>query len=182
MAGGFREVEPDERFLQMGTPGSGAAAGAVRVYNQVPRCVVTAGGAHGLDEQVCEVVNARIGGGRHRCIIAVRRSEGREAPGVVGVQHFVVGLEEQMVSVVLEGLGNLLPEGGVAILGRIELVRHQPGGTVLFFAMVPRVVMDVEDAVHALVEDVVDDFPDAVHPGRIHAVVRGFQPLVHVPA
>ena len=182
VAGGFRKNELGKRVFQVRVPIPGAAAGAVCVHDQVPRRVVAAGGAHGLHEGPRIVVDAGISGGRHLRVIAVRRSEGRVAPGIVGVQHLVVGLEKKFVPVVPEGLGDLLPERGVTVFRRIELVRHQPGGAVLFFAMVPRVVMDIEDAVHPFVEDVTDDFPDAGHPGGIHAVVRGFQPFVHVPA
>ena len=98
-------------------------------------------------------------------------------PAAVGVEHLVEALEEQSLVVVLESEGNLGPEGGVdhIVFRIIVSIGLQPVVAVEFAIAVitvgTGVVVHVDDAVEALVDNVIDNLFHSGHPLAIYLIV-----------
>ena len=153
-----------QRILQMTAPVALTTAGTVGVHYEVALGIVAARGAHGVDESLCIAVDAVIGRAGNRCIVVALSTKRSKAPGVFRVEHLVVTLKEQVLVVVAELFGNLLPQCLIAfaLLLVVVLTGHEPrrvGGS--------RVVVHVQNAVHARIDDVVHHLLHAAHPGGV---------------
>ena len=150
-----------QRVLQVAAPRAASATGSVGAYHQVALDIVAARGTYGIYEALGIVVDGLIGSGGHAGIIVFRSGKRGEAPRAVVVEHLVVALEEQVLVVVLELLGNLFPYRLEAffLLGIGVRAGPEPRR-----AAVARVVMHVQYAVHPLADDVVNHFVHTLHP------------------
>ena len=135
-------------------------AGRVSVDNQVAVLVVSSRITNGSDETLGIVVDG---------LIAVFLVDGL-VPMVIVVQHLVVGLEEQLLVVVLELLGYLLPQIFVV---RLDIIVGRRAGMQPLFT-VAGIVMHVNDTVHTVVYHIVNHFFHTIHPCILHLTV-----LVH---
>ena len=137
---------------------SGTMGGSIGRNNQVPVGVVATGGAHGLDKLGGMLVHVpEIG------------QIARLTPLLGRVEHLVIAFKQQMLVIVLEAGGNLCPQLGIAV----ELQRRtgdNPCGIVG-----SGVVVHIEDAIHALVDDIVHNLLHAVHPSLVNVAL-----VIHV--
>ena len=128
-----------------------AAGSCVWVYDEVALGIVAACTSDGIHEALGIGVD-----GLQRLLDivgVVGACGGWIVPAAVGIEHLVVALEEQRLAVVLECLGNLLPElleprlvGSIVVgVGLDPVVARQLSAGIL--AVGARVVMDVQDAV-----------------------------------
>ena len=92
-------------------------------------------------------------------------------PGVVGIEHLVVALKEQVLVVVAELGGYLLPQVLVFLLDVVIDVHIGLQPRCVTLGVGSRVVVDVEDAIESGVDYVIDYLVDALHPGFIHLAV-----------
>ena len=145
--------------------------------DEVVQYVVTISCSIGIDDEVAGLVVATSG---TNCIhealgITIQAIVAACAlwciPGVVGIKHLVVAFEEQVLVVVLETGGNLSPEIfklllALLIVGFISL------DPVLHILIVCTCIMvNIQDAVHTVINHVINDFLYSVHPGFIHGSV-----------
>ena len=151
-------VIAQDQFARRGVLGGDEArdrvvdVGVVAGDHQAAIRVVAPAGANGVDESLVQPVDLRVVG-RHRRVVVDH--------------HFVHPLEDQVVAVAFEALGDLGPQGlelrqhGVGVGGgdlasAIDQRQPPPGDAVA------AVVVDVDDGVHPCVQNVADDLLDAL--------------------
>ena len=138
-------------------------AGSIGIENEVPVGILPAG---------------RPDGGHEVGIVHVydfvRFRRGR-IPSTLGIEHLVEGLEQEPLPAGCELGGYLVPQRAITLAdGLVDL----PVGPEPACSGRAGIMVYVEDAVHALVEDIPHDFLDPGHPGRIDIVTL---PGGHVP-
>ena len=138
------------------------AAGRVGVDNQVSLLVIAACGTNSCHETLGITVDG---------IVAVGFVSGL-IPGVLGIEHLVIGLEEQMLIIVLKLIGNLRPEVLVAFLCLFVVVHR---GNQPMVTLCTGIVMHIQDTVQAVVDDIIYNLMHAFHPFGIHLSV-----LIHL--
>ena len=145
----------------MRVPCATAVTSSVGIDNQVTLGIIATCGPHGIYKTLGIAVDGLISRRSDTDIIVCRSTKRGKAPRVVRVEHLIVAFEEQVFVVILELLGNLLPHSFEAflLLGIVVFAGHQPrsiGGTCI--------MMDVEDAIHALADNIVHHLMHAFHP------------------
>ena len=151
-------------------PCARTAASTVGADGQVALGIVAAGGPYGIDKGLGVIVDGGVGIRCHGGVVIRRRAVRGETPGVVGVEHLVIALKDEPFAIILESVGYLCPDSLESGLLFFVVVGggHQPGGVGR-----SRVVVNVEDAVHAFVDDVVHHLLHSVHPGLVDLCADG---------
>ena len=130
--------------------------GRVGVNNQVALLVVASRTAYDSDEALGIFIDG---------IIAILSTW--LIPSVTVVEHLIIGFKEQFLVIVSEFIANLPPQGFELCL--VTIVGLRAGVQPL--RAVSRVMMDIHDAVHTLIDDIVHDFMHTLHPCLIHLAI-----------
>ena len=132
----------------------------VSIDNQVASCVVATSGTNCIYKALCISIQALVAVGILRSV-----------PGVAGIEHLVIALKYQVLVIVLETGGNLCPEI-LKLLLVLLVVGFVSLNPVLYIFIVSTCIMvNIQDAVHPVINHVIYDFLYAVHPSLIYSSV-----------
>ena len=140
--------------------GVGSAAGRVGVNHQITILIIASCITNGGYKTLGIAVDG---------LISVVGS--RLVPFVIVIEHLVVSLKEQFLTVVLELLSYLFPQ--VFVFCLVRIVVGGAGMQPLF--AITCIVMHVNDTIHTIVYHVVHHFFHTIHPRIVHLAV-----LVHL--
>ena len=161
-------LEFGKHIGQVVVPVAIAIGRGVSVDDQVTLLVVAASSTDGIHETLGVTVESLVSGSGIVGIVAVRALEGGKAPGLVLVEHFVIGCEKQVLVVILKLVGNLRPEVLIACLRLLVVVGigNHPGVVVG-----TRVMVYVDDAIETGIDHVIHNFVDTLQPCLVDIAV-----------